>query len=447
MRPLICRDIPHVYGGGHYLECTMRDITHQVQSTLLRQFGDAPAKLIYEWDLQVKTYVSQMVQLYSPIRYDTLTSKSKSKPDIIIGIFEGVVRQPQNGAPPTLEPHDPKWCFKYVLPVRFIKRYKPGSGCRETHEQIQKKFSDKKDQSFIRAWRSYLFVPDTRFQKMLFVKGVSRTGKSTIFLDAFGPMFTTSLENGSLNSPLGKLRLDQFQTSRFNDTSHLWTLEHSPYNFASETKEAWDHAMEMLKLFVSGEPVVVRGPWRHAVSFSPITKLGFAMNLLPKMSGTMAEANRICLLLAENCHQDEVDLTVRDKVRCEASENFMEALAGLPEVLSMKQLPERGEHSMAENARLVRTFDVVQWCWDEMFEYYPGELAVSKVNLAIDGFLRDNVISGWKTEFLKRQIKDRFHIEVKQHNYTSINDRNTYWLGIRIKEHGVAQWEREPMVG
>jgi hypothetical protein len=373
-----------------------------------------------------------MMQLYGPIRYDTFSKKSE--PDIIINVSDGVVRQPQSGAPPTKERHDPKWNFKYVLPVRFIEGYKPGSGCRVTHEQIEAKFSDVKDQTFIRAWRSYLFVPDTRFQKMLFVKGVSRSGKSTIFLDAFGPMFTSFLDNGNLNSPLGKLRLDQFQTSRFNDTSHLWTLEFAPYNFASETKEAWDHAMEMLKLFVSGEPVVVRGSWRHPVSFSPTTKLGFAMNLLPKMTGTMAEANRIALLLAENCHQGEVDLTIRDKVRREASENFMEALLGLPEVLQMKELPERGVNSTAEYGRLVRTFDVVQWCWDEMFEYYPGELGLAHVNSAILRFLEDNVISGWKVEYLKRQIKDRFRIEVRQHNYTSVGDRHTYWLGIRIKE-------------
>ncbi len=178
----------------------------------------------------------------------------------------------------------------------------------------------------------YLFYPNNFLQECLIIKGKNRNGKST-FLKFLVEML------GSEN--ISNVGLKQF-TSRFGAMGVVG----KPFNIVDDISDEYIDCSEKFKQAVTGDPIEVEPKGEKAFRYTPIIKMLFTCNEIPKIKDpTGASKRRVRPLPFENIYSLEnnnLDPFILEKLITEENKSaFLKlAIGGLETLLIFGSLPK-----------------------------------------------------------------------------------------------------------
>lgn len=169
-----------------------------------------------------------------------------------------------------LKDHDP---MRYDL-VQIPYEYDPDASCELWEETLEEWVPDKDTRRFLQEFIGYSLIPDTSFDRMLFLLGGGKNGKST-FLKV-------------IEALLGKENFKSIPLSKLTNQSRFETayLQGALVNCCTDIDPGKITSTRLIKKITSGEPV--RGEVKHGGSFdfTPFARMIFSANELPKTSDT-----------------------------------------------------------------------------------------------------------------------------------------------------------------
>lgn len=171
--------------------------------------------------------------------------------------------------------------------------------------------ADKRD--FIQRWFGYSLTGLTGEQKLVFLHGGGRNGKSTL-VDAIAKIagdYATSLPIETLTG--------SDQRSGADATPDLVRLPGARIVRASEPEEGTKFKEAMIKLITGGEPIMIRRMREEFTEVEPIFKLTISGNHKPNVRGTDDGIWRRLLLVPfdQQIPKDQVDKTLPEKLWAE----------------------------------------------------------------------------------------------------------------------------------
>lgn len=178
----------------------------------------------------------------------------------------------------------------------------------------------------------YLFYPNNFLQECLIIKGKNRNGKST-FLKFLVEML------GSEN--ISNVGLKQF-TSRFGAMGVVG----KPFNIVDDISDEYIDCSEKFKQAVTGDPIEVEPKGEKAFRYTPIIKMLFTCNEIPKIKDpTGASKRRVRPLPFDNVYSVEngnLDPFIIEKLITEENKSaFLKlAIEGLETLLLIGSLPK-----------------------------------------------------------------------------------------------------------
>lgn len=226
-----------------------------------------------------------------------------------------------------LRPHRKEDILFYALHYS----YDPKADCPMFDRFITKVLPDLQAQRLLQEFLCYIFMPDHRYEKMLWLVGEGQNGKSTL-LDVMEALLGT--ENVS-NLSLDQLTNDQIMRSGF---------EHKLVNFSSETGR--DINVSVMKRICSGETVTVEQKYVNPREIRDYGKVVVATNEYPKPENTNAFFRRIIILPFKTVITDEEkDVLLAEKLKSELPGILNWVLEALPGLI------ERGAFTTCESSR------------------------------------------------------------------------------------------------
>lgn len=202
----------------------------------------------------------------------SLISDKVFKPDIdedIINLKNGLYSISMK----KLYPHTPE----YISITQIDTAYDPEETCERWEQFIDEVTCGKKDQArLLRQFAGYSITRDTRYQKAFMFDGDGSNGKS-VFAKVMKELLKGSCSNVSLE--------------QINEHFGASALHGKTLNIVEEIKESYYHS-DVLKKFISGEPVSVEVKYRNNLEFTSITKFLFCVNQAPRLADTSTGSYR-----------------------------------------------------------------------------------------------------------------------------------------------------------
>lgn len=166
--------------------------------------------------------------------------------------------------------HSPEHFSLIQLPVE----YNPEATCPEWEKAIGEWIPDPGARLFIQEYAGYCLIPDTSYKLAVFLHGGGNNGKS-MFL--YG-----------INKLLGEEATTAVPFHALADRFTITTLQNKLLNVADEMDGTYVSETGTLKALISGDPVKAEYKYGKSFFFSPVLKLLFSTNVLPK-SGDRSE--------------------------------------------------------------------------------------------------------------------------------------------------------------
>lgn len=172
-----------------------------------------------------------------------------------------------------LYPHTPE----YVSITQLSTPYDPEATCERFERFIDEVTQGKKEQArLIRQFAGYAITRDTSYQKAFMFDGDGANGKS-VFAKVMKELLRGSCSNVSLE--------------QINDHFGASSLYGKTLNIVEEIKESYYHS-DILKKFISGEPVSADVKYRDNLEFVSTTKFLFCVNQVPRLADTSTGSYR-----------------------------------------------------------------------------------------------------------------------------------------------------------
>lgn len=167
----------------------------------------------------------------------------------------------------------------------------------------------------------YMLVPDNRLQKFFILQGEGKNGKS-VFLSILKEM----IGNGNYTS----LSLDQLEKSYA-----LASLMGRTANICADMGEIDKTAEGLLKSITSGDQITCDRKFLSAITYTPTAKHVFSTNNIPRFSDKSEGLWRRMIIIPfdETLSDEEVDVTITEKLKKEIDQIFLFALEGLKRII------------------------------------------------------------------------------------------------------------------
>lgn len=315
--------------------------------------------------------------------------------------------------------------------------YDPEAKCDEFMKALYDATSgDSSKIAIIQEFAGYCLTQDTRFEKVLFLIGASRSGKSTV-LDGITAM-------------LGEENVSAATMEKVGQPRYAGLFIDKIANIATEIPKDSSGFEEALKAITSGEKIVVDTKFIPAYNAKPNCKFIFAGNDLPAISDTSdAIFERMLLVYFNNVvSKEDRDPGLKYRVRKEGSGIFNWAYEG------MKRIIENNEFSFTPSM----SNDIEDLKIQNNSVYY----FISE-NYEVTGSVNDFVVAEDLYEHFKdfchkvgskgiykkivfgKEIKKIFLDKVNKTNKWISGTTKMVWTGISKKIEGIAtgtiKWE------
>lgn len=196
----------------------------------------------------------------------------------------------------------------------------------------------------------YMLVPDNRLQKFFILKGEGKNGKS-VFLSILKDM----IGNGNYTS----LSLDQLEKSYA-----LSALIGKTANICADMGEIDKAAEGLLKSITSGDQITCDRKYLSAATFLPTAKHVFSTNNIPRFSDKSEGLWRRMIIIPfdEILSDEEIDVTITEKLKEEIDQIFLFAVEGLKRIIKNGwkfSIPDNIKNTLNEerdNASTLRQF-------------------------------------------------------------------------------------------
>lgn len=171
----------------------------------------------------------------------------------LLNLINGVLDIKEN----KLIPHDREFYFTLKHPVN----YNPDSKCRRWDQFLVELEFDTETIKHLQEWAGYVFYPETRIQKCLYLQGSGRNGKS-VFLEVLSKVWgnVTNMELSDL--------FDKFSISN---------LKGALANVCTDA-DSTNVLNPKFKSIVAGESVMADRKFKKPIIFEPFAKIIFSAN-------------------------------------------------------------------------------------------------------------------------------------------------------------------------
>lgn len=293
-----------------------------------------------------------------------------------------------NGEPDFLRPHSPDWFSLTCLPFDFDPE---ATAPRWFNFLRRNQENDRERIAILQEWAGYLLLPNTNFQKFMFLEGEGANGKS-VYLAAIEAML------GSDNC--SHVQLESFG-QRFLLTQTLGKLA----NIASECSEMDSVAEGNLKAFASGDRMTFDRKGIPAIDASPTARLMISANVRPRFADKSSGLWRRMLLIPWRVTIPEADRVIgMDKI------DWWEASGELPGIFNWALA---GLHRLTKQKRFTKSAVCDAALSDYQFEVNP-----------VKGFLREHYLPADTTSYVTtKYIYDHYKEWSLEHGYRPVSDR------------------------
>ena len=278
----------------------------------------------------VQRFLEENVQPYQPT--DVLSDKIVKETVSFLSRIEGVVCNSQshvwnpkshilvlgNGVIDLnrnqfdLQPFDHKLYSTFRSPIHYYQQ----AQCPNWQRFLEQVIPNKDDRLRMQEWAGYLLYPSTKLEKILFLYGSGRNGKST-FIETIT----------SLVDPNEISHVEPQNLAREYDVA---ALQHKRINVVSDITTD-KQTSGVFKQLVSGDRLQARNPYGRSFSFTPCVKLLFSSNFLPQTHDRSEGFYRRWDILKfdKQLKDSEVDLDLKTKLKAELPGILLWALTGL----------------------------------------------------------------------------------------------------------------------
>jgi putative DNA primase/helicase len=164
----------------------------------------------------------------------------------------------------TLKEHNKEYYSQFQLPVD----YSEDSRCPKWRKTLKEWLPDQKTRDFIQEFIGLCLIPDTKYHKALILHGAGSNGKST-FLEVIAKLLG---EDNLSNIPMHRLS-NRFETAYIQDKL---------VNICSDIDPKYLNETGVLKTMIAGEPLRGEHKFGSSFDFTPVIRLIFSANEIPK---------------------------------------------------------------------------------------------------------------------------------------------------------------------
>jgi len=332
-----------------------------------------------------------------------------------------------------LVPHTMNIISTNQLPYNYDPSAKCENFMKALHDATS---SDPAKIAIIQEFAGYCLTRDTRLEKILFLIGASRSGKSTI-LDGITAM-------------LGEDNVSCATMEKIGQPRYAGLFIDKIANIATEIPKDTRGFEEALKNITSGEKITVDTKFIPAYDARPYCKLIFAGNDLPAISDTSdAVFKRMLLVYFNNVVADEVkDTDLKYRVRKEGSGIFNWAYEGMKRLVANKKFTFSQEmNNNLEDLRVQN--NSVYYFIKEHYEITenPEDFVVydDLYHEFKDFCGRVGSIGIYKKIVFGKEIKKIFPKEINKEVKWVAGTTKQVWTGLRKKIEGISsgsiKWE------
>ena len=211
-----------------------------------------------------------------------------------------------------LQPFDHKLYSTFHSPIHYHQQ----AQCPNWKRFLEQVIPNKDDRLRIQEWAGYLLYPSTKLEKILFLHGSGRNGKST-----FIETITALVDPNEIS------HVEPQNLSREYDVA---ALQHKRINVVTDITTD-KQTSGVFKQLVSGDRLQARNPYGKSFSFTPCVKLLFSSNFLPQTHDRSEGFYRRWDILKfdKQLKESEVDLDLKTKLKAELPGILLWALTGL----------------------------------------------------------------------------------------------------------------------
>ncbi len=226
-----------------------------------------------------------------------------------------------------IKEHDPTYLSRIQLPVS----HDPGAKCPTWERFLSEVLEDDSQLlDLFQEFTGYLLVPDTSHHKALVLVGEGANGKSTAIQ--------------VIEVLLGRQNVCNVSLSDLSNSFHRVRLDGKLVNISTELDPKMLERSDYFKAIVSGDSISAEHKHKPAYDFTPVCKLIFGCNRLPRVRDhSHAFYRRLTIMPFERTFEGETaDLYLGKKLIKELDGVFMWALRGL------QRLREQGHFTESE---------------------------------------------------------------------------------------------------
>lgn len=316
--------------------------------------------------------------------------------------------------PIQLRPHDPADLITKLAPAVFD----PAARC-PTYDRFMLEVQPSPDvRRFLHQWGGYSLTGDTGEQKLLFLYGKGRNGKSTL-VDTWGAVAGDYGETVPIETFVDQGRGRNAGAA----TPDLALLPGVRFLRTSEPEKGAKLAEALIKLVTGGEPIQARHLNRDYFKFKPGFKLTMSGNYRPSISGTDEGIWRRVVLVPWSITVQKPDATLPSKLEAEASGILNRLLDGLrdyldgglavPDVVSTATADYRDDSDPL--GRFLATCVVAE---------IGSRVQSSVMHRVFSAWARGSGASEWSPKGLAMALKER--------GFRSKQSNVMFWLDIRL---------------
>ena len=175
-----------------------------------------------------------------------------------------------------------------------------GYECSHWDAFLKQVVPNKADRERLQEWAGYFLYPITKLEKLLFLYGSGRNGKST-FIEVLTSLFDPN-------------EISHVEPHNFVREYDVAALQHKRINVVTDITTD-KSTSGMFKQLVSGERVKARNPYGKPFSFTPNVKFLFSSNFLPQTHDRSEGFYRRwdILRFSRQLKESEVDLELKNK--------------------------------------------------------------------------------------------------------------------------------------
>lgn len=327
-----------------------------------------------------------------------------------------VVRRGGEGDYITFKPHDPADLITKMSPVNFDK----AATCPIYDAFLAKIQPSDTMRRFLHQWGGLSLTGDTSEQKLAFLYGKGRNGKSTL-VDIWSTVAGDYGETVPIETFLdhGKAR------GAGQATPDLAILPGKRMLRTSEPEKGSKLAESLIKLVTGGEPIQARHLNRDFFKFYPRFKLTMSGNYRPQIGGTDEGIWRRMRLVPFNVAimKEEIDIHLSDKLRKEASGILNRLLDGLRDWC---------DHGLSEPDEVIEATAQYRSDSDPLGRFLQTCVEASS-GTRVQSSVMHELFDAWcKSSGEKTWSPRGFGLALKERGFVSKQSNVMWWLDVKL---------------